>query len=251
MKVKFIFLVIFVLLGAVVFAQNPASDFEYQLNSQGNGVVINGYIGRSPTVVIPSSIEGYPVKEIYSLPAFTILSITIPDTVIKIPRFNGFDKLREIYLPDSVVLDGHDFENCYDLQTVRLPNNIKIIYQCTFENCKSLKTISLPTSLVAIDNRAFYRSGLESIKIPEGVTEIGASAFIDCEYLTEVYLPSTIRVIGSQAFLGCHNLVNIYIPESVTGRIGGFSTGNQFSQCSKLSLTSQALLRKLGYEGNF
>ena len=44
-------------------------------------------------------------------------------------------------------------------------------------------------------------SNLESVKIPEGVTEIKANAFNNCQKLTTVNLPSTLKTIGNKAFI--------------------------------------------------
>lgn len=51
-----------------------------------------------------------------------------------------------------------------------------------------------------IKNYAFLDSKLENLEIPEGVTNIGDSAFSGCNYLKSVILPSTIEKIGRQAF---------------------------------------------------
>ena len=50
----------------------PASDFEYDLNKEGTGVVIKKYKGKATDVVIPSVIEEFPVVELGRY-AFSIL----------------------------------------------------------------------------------------------------------------------------------------------------------------------------------
>lgn len=72
-------------------AQNvsPASDFRYYLNAECTGIVIAYYSGHSSNVVIPSTIEGYPVVEVGFM-AFnnkSLESITIPDSVKRIGAF--------------------------------------------------------------------------------------------------------------------------------------------------------------------
>lgn len=47
---------------------------------------------------------------------------------------------------------------------------------------------------------SFARSGLTSINIPDGVTEIGYGAFYHCDNLTEVYIPESVKIIGAHAF---------------------------------------------------
>lgn len=55
---------------------------------------------------------------------------------------------------------------------------------------------------------------LESIVIPEGVTEIGAFAFEDCFHLKSVQLPKSLQKIEMSAFLGCKALKKIDFPEN-------------------------------------
>ena len=56
---------------------------------------------------------------------------------------------------------------------------------------------------------------ITSINIPEGVTEIPASAFYGCTALTNVVFPSTLVSIGSKAFYGCTALTSVTLPASL------------------------------------
>ena len=62
--------------------------------------------------------------------------------------------------------------------------------------------------------------GIQSVVIPEGVTEIGDNAFLDCSSLTSVTIPESVTYIGGGAFGDCSSLTSVTIPESVT-YIGG------------------------------
>lgn len=61
---------------------------------------------------------------------------------------------------------------------------------------------------------AFYFSSVESIVIPDTVTEIGNLAFAKCENLAEVTLSEGLKTIGRNAFGGCTALKEIEIPAS-------------------------------------
>ena len=47
--------------------------------------------------------------------------------------------------------------------------------------------------------------------IPEGVTEIGARAFSDCEGLEEIVLPKSLKKIGEGCFAGCISLKKVTV----------------------------------------
>ena len=75
-------------------------------------------------------------------------------------------------------------------------------------------------------------------EVPEGVTEIADSAFMDCQSLSAISLPSTLTKIGDYAFKRCESLQAITIPDSVT-KIGQAA----FWMCH--SLTDVVLSRSL------
>jgi hypothetical protein len=56
-------------------------------------------------------------------------------------------------------------------------------------------------SVTDIGEGAFAVSDITSVVIPNGVTNIGQSAFNPCDYLTNVVLPETLIGVGNSAFL--------------------------------------------------
>ena len=68
-----------------------------------------------------------------------------------------------------------------------------------------------------IGNNAFRQFGnLTSVTIPGSVTAIGEEAFAYCERLTDISIPDSVTSIGSGAFLYCTSLTGITIPDGVT-----------------------------------
>ena len=63
--------------------------------------------------------------------------------------------------------------------------------------------------VVEIAEKAFYKSIILSIVIPENVTIIGDYAFFRCESLKEITLPSTLENIGNMVFYYCALLKNV------------------------------------------
>lgn len=55
----------------------------------------------------------------------------------------------------------------------------------------------------------------ETFYIPDGVTEIGAAAFICNQYLKKVVFPEGVLIIQSGAFEQCRNLVEVFLPETL------------------------------------
>ena len=72
-----------------------------------------------------------------------------------------------------------------------------------------LQSITLPNSIVFIGSTAFAETGITSITIPEGVTEIDVLAFANCTSLSSVMLPASLTTLGDGVFDGCTALTVI------------------------------------------
>ena len=83
--------------------------------------------------------------------------------------------------------------------------------------------------VTVIGERAFARSAITSVTIPNSVTTIDEYAFSGNDHLTSIEIPNSVTSIGWGAFQGCSGFKTIVIPDSVTG-IGSFA----FAYCSNL-----------------
>lgn len=88
----------------------------------------------------------------------------------------------------------------------------------------NLREVKLPEGLSCIGASAFcYSSDLDEVKIPSTVTKIKESAFWGCTGLTKIELPPQLEEIDYNSFYGCSGLTEITIPSSVkTIRSGAF-----------------------------
>ena len=149
---------------------------------------------------------------------------------------------------DSVTITGYTGNEA----SVVIPNEIEgkpvtAIGERAFYQNKTLTSVAIPDSVTGIGKSAFYKSGLENINIPAGVTTIGMYAFANCESLSSATFAdgSALSSIGSDVFASS-GLENIEIPAEVTS-IGEFA----FNNCESLSSVTFAEGSRLSSIGDF
>ena len=106
----------------------------------------------------------------------------------------SWTSLRKVEIPDSVLtIKGCAFSNCWQLSEVTFGENSQCssVLYTAFAYDVNLKTISLPDSLTLLGDQAFYESGLISITIGAGLTDIGRGAFSSCRGLSEINISAT------------------------------------------------------------
>lgn len=231
----------------------PVKD-ENDPNPPQKTVTITKYTGTESTVILPSTINSWPVTKIGEA-AFqdntTITSVTIPDSVTEIGSnaFAGCTNLTSVnYAGDwskLTIQSGNpaveDAANAQLFDFEFIPNNTAVIVKkyngtaadvtipshyngtpvTTIGNAafrdSSVTSVTIPDSVTFISDSAFaYCSNLTNISIPNSVTSIGFSAFGGCTKLESITLPSSLRSISEALFSGCSQLTTIHIPVSVT-----------------------------------
>ena len=90
--------------------------------------------------------------------------------------------------------------------------------------------IRISDGVTSIGDSAFSDCFVSSVTIPDSVTSIGDCAFYECASLTSVTIPDSVTSIGGSAFDGCTSLTSVTIPDSVTSIGGG-----AFSNCAALT----------------
>lgn len=90
------------------------------------------------------------------------------------------------------------------------------------------------TALTVFGNGAMgydtpWGTEITTVAIMEGVTKIGARAFLDCKNLTSVVIPVGVTVIGEQAFSGCTALSDLTLSAGLAK-----VEENAFADCNSL-----------------
>ncbi len=142
--------------------------------------------------------------------------------------------------------------NISKYKKVTISDGIIAIGYCSFANYKksstptlTLTSIEIPSSVTSIGEKAFYNlnnttimfaegstistlgagafygcTGLTSITLAEGMTEIARDVFMNCTKLSSIEIPSTITTIRSNAFYNCGNTMITFAEGSTISTLG-------------------------------
>ncbi|MBQ6161697.1 MAG: leucine-rich repeat protein [Prevotella sp.] len=113
-------------------------------------------------------------------------------------------------------LGSKAFRENTNLTSVTLPNTITefegtntTVINSTggdqFYDCTNLKKLNIPVGIKSIPMSCFEQCGLETIRVPYGVEEIGVCAFSGCYGLKSLYLPSSVKKIVSPIIMFDYN----------------------------------------------
>lgn len=199
-------------------------------------VTITKYTGTESTVILPSTINSWPVTKIGE-DAFqdntTITSVTIPDSVTEIGAnaFAGCTNLTSVnYIGGDwsklTIQSGNPAvqdaakdaanEQLFDFEFT--PDNTAVIVK---HYRGAAADVTIPSRykgkpVTAINNAAFPNSAVTSVTIPDSVTSIPDAAFYNCGNLETIHIPVSVTFIGSYAFDDCPNLMTVTYPGSKT-----------------------------------
>ena len=120
---------------------------------------------------------------------------------VKSYAFYGLENVTSITIPDNVTSIGaYAFAGNAYLQSASIGNRVTIISQYAFRNCANLTALTLGNRVETICDHAFESTGIESLDIPESVTEIGALAFSGGTKLINLTIRSKSLHIYDSAF---------------------------------------------------
>lgn len=184
---------------------------EYTYTVTKGEVTITGYTSQEYIVHIPEEIEGLSV------------------TAIGDDAFKGNAIVRDVFLPDTAISVGKNaFSDCPSLEFIYIPKGVKKIGEGAFKNTPKLEYAMYEdiAAWCALEFADIYANPLSNEKcylcydfkklntivIPEGVTEISDYAFCEGNGIRYLHLPSTLKKIGKDAFYGTY-IENVYISD--------------------------------------
>lgn len=224
-------------------------DFEYTLSVDGTAVIIK-YNGKQTNLIIPSVLDGHPVK---SIGKSAFLRSTINAVIIE----DGIE-----------IIGDNAFERCSELTRIVIPESVKVIGNYAFYSCDKL-TAEVTDTDINLGNSSVLDADIEKQRGRVESAEMQLQRWIDGGKKSEEniekqrnkvqrekeklaaleaqlaeapdtgfiipagtgLLPDKLEQIGDYAFSACVGLKRIVIPESV------ISVGKApFALCTNLSI---------------
>ena len=129
--------------------------------------------------------------------------------------------IKSITLNHVDTISENAFENCYNLTSLTIPNDVKSFKNNAFKGCSGLTSITVVGGNPNYDSRNNCNAiietasntliiGCKNTVIPDNVTAIGDSAYFQCLDLTSVTIPSSMTRIGENVFCGCKSVTDVY-----------------------------------------
>jgi hypothetical protein len=186
-------------------------------------------IGRNVKTSYEDAFYGSAIKALHIQDIDAWLTISFSSSVSSNPMYYSQtvyvnDKeLTELVIPETVfAVKSYSFAGCKTLKNIVF-NNIERISTYAFSSCSALESIQLPETVTEIGDSAFKNCGnVQSVRIPSSVTSISKNAFSSCsgEATIECNIPNYSSYSSSPFYT--NKFSKIIIGDSVT-QIGNYS----------------------------
>ena len=177
-------------------------------------------------IVIPSGVN--VIKESTFASCMWLEKVTLPNTIQRIENkaFWNCRSLEPFPLPEKLEYLGDDvFVEDGRITEIYIPAGVKEIGHQPYSSNRNIASINVDPrnvryespagSNVLIDKQSgTLIVGCKNSFIPQGVKEIGESAFAECWEMERIVIPEGVERIGGNAFRNCRN-AEITIPASV------------------------------------
>ncbi|MDE5882696.1 MAG: leucine-rich repeat domain-containing protein [Muribaculaceae bacterium] len=148
----------------------------------------------------------------------SLQTIDLPEglTSIGIMGFHG-SGLTSIVLPESLTNIGESaFSGCYYLESAKLPSSLEVLPKSMFRHCRSLESITIPASVTVIEGGEYnegcfdHCSSLKHVTLSKNLKEIKGYAFNACS-IDSIVIPETVTEIGYKAFCPVKDIEMRYV----------------------------------------
>lgn len=138
--------------------------------------------------------------------------------------------VENLIIPDIEYIGQYAFKRCENIKSVSIPKSLKKIGEAAFESCPELKSVYIndiaawcvidffdrnSNPLTSAYNLYLNDVLVVDLIIPDGVTTIGAYAFVNCSCIDSVKFPNGLEHIGAEAFHGCNLEQDVIIPNGI------------------------------------
>lgn len=131
---------------------------------------------------------------------------------------NIFEEYNYVIVKDEYVILNIYFGNEKNPEIPEKINGkpVKIIGSSCFA-AKEIESITIPDTITEIWEMAFLNCRkLSSVTLSKNLTKISNKAFESCRSLQSIELPETLEAINVYAFFDCSSLKKITVPKNVT-----------------------------------
>ena len=229
----------------------PRYEYTLSKNAQDEDVAtITKYYGSVAAIIVPDTIDGYPVVAIgneafrgnkyltailipdcitsigdYAFADTNLDSLVLPDKLNKLGRriLSGNKGITEIAIPktlksvSSAYLYGMDGDGPFtesNIQRATIETGMTDVPEHLFQRNSTLISVEIPDTVVKIGGYAFAQTGVESIEIPDTVTRLEEGVLAETK-LAKLKLPRNIEFIGRRILSGNKGVTEITIPKSL------------------------------------
>ena len=228
----------------------PRYDYTVSKNAQDEDVAtITKYYGSVAAIIVPDTIDGYPVVAIGE-GAFRgnkyLTAILIPDCITSIGDYafadtnldslvlpaelnslgrcilSGNKGVTEIVIPKTLSSTGSSYSNLIEgdgpfaesnVQKATIEAGMTVIPEHLFHKNSTLTSVEIPDTVTEISRYAFAQTGLENIELPSSVTTLQYEIFSGGNLL-QISIPDSVTGMGNAIFQNCSKLQKVKLPKA-------------------------------------
>ena len=143
------------------------------------------------------------------------------------------NQLCEVILTHESIreIPNDAFGRCPNLRKFQLHSRLTRIGDSAFIYCRNLHDVNWEdaSSLTHIGDKAFHRTRLINVSLPDSLTHVGNEAFRECRKLESINFPGSIISMGTEVCRFCSALTSLNIAEGII-ELSPYS----FAYCKKL-----------------